>query len=101
MDMEWVFPIEGATARSGRAVEAELRAIDGMVAADVDIQASLVKLTLTQTRSAEGEILAILGDRGCVPHRPPYVGPEPVTARSQPEMLSTETERAQSGGKAR
>lgn len=101
MDMEWVFPIEGATASSGRAVEAELRAIDGMVAADVDIHASLVKLTFDADKVCGGEILAILGDRGCVPHRPPYVGPEPVTARSQPEMLSTETERAQSGGKAR
>ena len=77
--MEWVFPIEGATASSGRAAELELQAVEGMTAASVDVTSSLVKLTFDADRVCGGEILSILSDHGCVPHRPPYVGPEPVS----------------------
>jgi len=83
--MEWEFPIEGAAAADGRAIELELLAIEGMVAAHIDAQASLVQLTFDADRVCGGEILSVLGDHGCVPRRPPYVGPEPVAAGPRPQ----------------
>ena len=73
MDMEWVFPIEGATVSNARAVELELCQVEGMIAVEVDVQASLAKFTFDADRVRGEEILAILSDGGCVPRRPPYV----------------------------
>lgn len=70
MEMEWVFPINGATASSGSAAELELRAIEGMIAADVDVRSSLAKVTFDGDRVCGGEILAVLSACGCVPIEP-------------------------------
>ena len=67
MEMEWVFPIDGATASSGPAAESELRAIEGMITAVVDVGSSLAKLSFDADRVCGGEILAVLGEHGCVP----------------------------------
>ena len=94
--MEWVFPIEGARAEDDRAIERELLAIEGMLAARIDVQASVVQLTFDADRVCGGEILSVLGDHGCVPRRPPYVGPEPVTARTHPETTDAFADGARS-----
>ena len=68
--MEWAFRINGATAITGPAAELELRAIEGMITADIDVGSSLVELAFDVDRVCGGEILAVLSANGCVPSNP-------------------------------
>ena len=67
MDLDWAFPIQGATAGTARAVELELRAIEGMITANVDVRSSLARVRFDADTVCGGEILAVLSECGCVP----------------------------------
>ena len=65
--MEWVFPIDGATARIGPAMALQLRMIEGVVTADVDVQSAEARVTFDANRVCGGEILAVIRACGCLP----------------------------------
>ncbi len=65
--MEWVFPIDGAIARIGPAVALQLRTIEGVIKADVDVQSAVAKITFDANRVCGGEILAVIRACGCMP----------------------------------
>jgi len=69
--MEWGFPIDGDVEATAPSIEEQLRAIEGMVTADVDIESHRVQLSFDADLVCGGEILAVLKACGC-PASDPY-----------------------------
>ena len=77
MYTERAFPIDGALEESAPALEHQLRAIGGMLSAEVDTQRRRVQLTFDADQICCGEIPSVLGACGCSPSNPLGVGDGP------------------------